>query len=312
MMDKRESGCKIVPAGRRAAWATILLVALASAAEEPWDTTFVISTDPNLEIDCEWNAQERAAGLYSPAAWPQGALATQRALLFAARQLFREEWNIGKTIGAEHPGGGFVQLAEAETGFHKQHEDHPPHVHINFIWPKWSGHVNTHFLTTEDGKVSKPWIIWSVPGCAEGDRYPPAGHWWAELDQLCKPVWWQTWTEDGAIQLKRNETAPLYTLRARNIMGDLAGADVSLGTTVIYTVDITEYDPVALRMAIKIVDLRAPKLITETFLGDPATHKTLTKHTVEEVSLDPNAPPPSGGRRRTPAAGLMNSDRRDR
>jgi len=286
----------MIPAGGIAAWATLLLAALVSAGEqEPWDTTFVIRSDPNLEIDCEWNARERAAGLYSPAAWPQGALATQRALLFAARQLFRDEWKISRVVDAEHPGGGFVQLAEAETGYHKKHEDHPPHVHINFIWPKWSGHVNTHFYTTEDGKVSKPLILWTVPGCTAGDRNPPAGQWWAELDQLCKPVWWQTWTEDGAILLKRTETAPIYKLRARDIKGDLGGADVFVDTKHIYSVDITEYDPVGMRLVVHIGDLRARKLITETFLGDPAMHKTLIKHTVEEEPLDPVPPPARRG-----------------
>jgi len=296
-MDHLKRGCKIVSVGGMAACTAFLLVTLAPAGQEaPWDTKFFPSTDPNIEIDCVWNAQERAAGLYSSATWPQGALATQRVLLFAARQVLRNEWNISKVIGTEHPGGGLAQLAEAETNFYKQHEDHPPHVHINFIWPKWSGHVNTHFLTTEDGKVSKPWIIWWVPGCAEGDRYPPAGTWWAELDQNCKPVWWQTWTEDGAIQLKRTETAPVYTLRARDIAGGLGGADVSLDTIPIYSVNITEYDPLALRMVLRIVDLRARKLITETFLGDPVTRKTLTKHTIEETPLDPPArrPLPKG------------------
>ena len=289
-MDHLKRGCKVLLAGRTAGWVALLLAALAPAAEQiPWETKFFPSTDSNIEIDCVWNAQERAAGLYSPATWPQGALATQRALLFAARQVLQNEWNISKVIGTEHPGGGFTQLAEAETNSYKQHEDHPPHVHINFIWPKWSGHVNTHFLTTEDGKVSKPWIIWWVPGCEGGARYPPAGTWWAELDQRCRPVWWQTWTEDGAIQLKRTETAPIYTLRARDIVGDLAGADVSLGTEIICLVNITEYDPLAMRMVVRIVDLRARKLITETFLGDPVTRKTLIKHTIEEAPLDPPA-----------------------
>ncbi len=290
-MNSLTRAYKIISVGVVASWLTLVPAAPAPAGEQPqpWDTTFVISTDPNMEIDCEWNAQERAAGLYSPAAWPQGALATQRALLFAARQLFRDEWNISKVVGAEHPGGGFVQLAEAETGYHKQHEDHPPHVHINFIWPKWSGHVNTHFYTTEDGKVSKPLILWTVPGCVQGERYPAAGTWWPELDQNCKPVWWQTWTEDGAIQLKRTDTAPVYTLRARDVVGDLGGADVSLGTELICSVNITEYDPLALRMVLHIVDLQARKLTTETFFGDPVTRKTLTKHTIEETPLDPPA-----------------------
>ena len=70
----------------------------------------------------------------------------------------------GKVAAAEHPGGGHAQLAEAETNFYKEHTDNPPHIHVNFVWPNWSGHVNTHFLTTEDAKVSKPWIIWWVIG----------------------------------------------------------------------------------------------------------------------------------------------------
>jgi hypothetical protein len=278
--------------GRTIVLAIVVLAALtAHAQEDIWDTKFMIGTDRYLPIHCAWNAQERAAGSYSPADWPQGALATERALLFAARQVLRNEWDISKVIAVEHPGGGHAQLAEAETNFYKKHVDHPPHLHINFIWPKWSGHVNTHFLTTEDGRVSKPWIIWWVQGCEGGERNPPAGKWWPELDQHCKPVWWQTWTEDGAIQLKRTETAPIYTLRARNIAGDLAGADVLLGATHVYSIDVTEYDPLAMRMVVRIGDLRARKLITETFIGDPATRKTLTKHTIEEKPLDETPKP---------------------
>jgi hypothetical protein len=266
---------------------TILFIVLPAAAQEAaWDTKFMISTDRCLPIHCVWNARERAAGLYSPATWPQGALATERVLLFATRQVLRKEWDISKVIAAEHPGGGHAQLAEAETNFYKKHEDHPPHLHINFIWPNWSGHVNTHFLTTEDGRVSKPWIIWWVKGCESGDRNPPAGKWWPELDQHCRPVWWQTWTREGAILLKRTESAPIYKLRARDIKGDLGGADVYVDTQHIYTVDITEYDPIGMRMVVRVGDLRAHKLITETFLGEPATHKTLTKHTIEETALD--------------------------
>jgi len=278
----------------RQALAAVLLIALPAPAEEAaWDTKFMIGNDRNLQIHCAWNARERAAGPYSPADWPQGALAAERALLFAARQVLRDEWKIGAVVAAEHPGGGHVQLAEAETNFYKKHTDHPPHIHINFIWPKWSGHVNTHFLTTADGKVSKPWIIWWVPGCEGGDRNPPAGTWWPELDQHCRAVWWQTWTEDGAIQLKRAPEAPIYRLRARNITGDLGGADVHMDNRHIYWVDVTEYDPIRMRMVVHIGDLRAHKLVTETFLGDPATRKTLTKHTVEERVLDDPAAAPA-------------------
>ncbi|MCU0914160.1 MAG: hypothetical protein MUC88_06320 [Planctomycetes bacterium] len=273
--------------------AALLLAAWPGLSQEdPWDTKFMVGNDRNLQIHCAWSARERAGGPYAEGTWPQGALATERALLFAARQVLRDEWKIGAVVAAEHPGGGHVQLAEAETNFYKKHTDHPPHIHINFIWPKWSGHVNTHFLTTEDGKVSKPWIIWWVPGCEGGERNPPAGRWWPELDQHCRPVWWQTWTEDGAIQLKRTQEAPIYTLRARNISGDLGGADVHLGDRHIYWVDITEYDPLRLRMVVRIGDLRARKLITETFTGDPATHRTLTRHSTEETPLEdtPMAP----------------------
>jgi hypothetical protein len=271
--------------------AALLALPPATAQEGAWDTKFMIGTDRYLPIHCAWNVRERAAGSYSPAAWPRGALATQRALLFAARQVLHNEWDISKVIAAEHPGGGHAQLAEAETNFYKEHPDHPPHLHINFIWPNWSGHVNTHFLTTEDGKVQKPWLIWWVKGCPVDTGNPPAGTWWPELDQECRPVWWQTWTEDGAIQLKRTETAPVYTLRARDVAGDLAGADVHLDRAHIYSVNITEYDPVCLRMVVRIGDLRTRKLITETFLGDPVTRKTLTKHTIEESSLDEAAAP---------------------
>jgi len=261
------------------------------AEDGDWDTKFTISTDQYLRIQCAWNARERAAGSYSPSEWPRGALATQRALLFAARQVLREEWNISRVIASEHPGGGHAQLTEAETNFFKDHTDHPPHIHINFIWPDWSGHVNTHFTTTEKGKVRKPWLIWQVPGCERGQRHPEAGSWWPELDRHCHAVWWQTWTADGAIQLRRTQTANVYTLRARDITGDLSGADVYLGKGKIYSADITEYDPVRLRMVVRITDLKSRKLITETFTGDPASRKALTTHTVTETVLTRKSSP---------------------
>lgn len=272
-------------------WAVILVVsgsmALTVWAEDDgWNTKFTISTDKYLRIQCAWNARERAGGSYTPAEWPRGALATQRALLFAARQVLRDEWDISRVIASEHPGGGHAQLAEAETNFFKEHTDYPPHIHINFIWPNWSGHVNTHFTTTEEGKVRKPWLIWQFRGCERGPRYPKAGSWWPELDQHCRAVWWQSWTADGAIQLKRTQTAGVYILHARDIADDLSGADVYLGKDKIYSADITEYDPVRLRMVVRIIDFKSRKLITETFAGDPISRKTLTIHTISEMALD--------------------------
>jgi hypothetical protein len=262
------------------------IVSAAQTENGNWNTKFMISTDAYLRICCAWNARERAAGSYSPDEWPRGALATQRALLFAARQVLRNEWDIGRVIAAEHPGGGHAQLAEAETNFFKDHTDFPPHIHINFIWPEWSGHVNTHFTTTKEGKVHKPWLIWQVPGCEQGPRYPEAGRWWPELDQDCRAVWWQSWTVEGAIRLKRTQTADIYTLLARDIKDDLSGADVYLGEDKIYSVDITEYDPVRLRMVVRITDFKSCKIITETFIGDPASRKALTTHSVTERPLN--------------------------
>ena len=270
------------------------------AADGDWNTKFTISNDPYLRIQCAWNARERAAGSYSPAKWPRGALATQRALLFAARQVLRNEWDISRVIASEHPGGGHAQLAEAETNFFKDHTDYPPHIHINFIWPEWSGHVNTHFTTTEEGKVHKPWLIWQVPGCERGPRYPEVGSWWPELDQDCRAVWWQSWTVDGAIHLKRTQTADIYRLLARDIAGDKSGADVYLGENKIYSVDIAEYDPVHLRMIVRITDFKSHKIITETFTGDLASRKALATHTVAETVMNGTSlPAPPGAE--TPA-----------
>ncbi|MBN2316507.1 MAG: hypothetical protein JXM79_21445 [Sedimentisphaerales bacterium] len=272
---------------------TSLMPLSAWSVEGPWDTKFFINNGPNLRIQCTWNARERAAGSYSPEEWPRGALATQRALLFAARQVLRDEWDINQVIASEHPGGGHAQLAEAETNFLKEHTDYPPHIHINFIWPEWSGHVNTHFTTTEDGKVRKPWLIWKVPGCEQGPRYPAAGEWWPELDRKCRAVWWQSWTAEGAIQLKRTQTADVYRLLARDIQGDLSGADVYLGKNKIYSVDITEYDPVRLHMIVRITDFKSRKIITETFKGDPVKRKTLVSHDIVETAMSETSSPVS-------------------
>lgn len=261
----------------------------------PWNTKFTISNGPYLRIQCAWNAKERAAGSYSSTEWPRGALATQRALLFAARQVLRNEWDINQVIASEHPGGGHAQLAEAETNFFKEHTDYPPHIHINFIWPEWSGHVNTHFTTTEDGKVFKPWLIWQVPGCERGPRYPEAGSWWPELDQECRAVWWQSWTTDGAIQLKRTQTADVYRLLARDIVGDRSGADVYRGKNKIYSVDIIEYDPVHLRMIVRITDFKSRKIIIETFIGNLASRKALISHNNVETVLNETSSSSSSG-----------------
>ncbi len=270
------------------------------AGDSHWNTKFTISNDPYLRIQCAWNARERAAGSYLQAKWPRGALATQRALLFAARQVLRNEWDISRVIASEHPGGGHAQLAEAETNFFKDHTDYPPHIHINFIWPEWSGHVNTHFTTTEEGKVQKPWLIWQVPGCERGPRYPEAGSWWPELDQDCRAVWWQSWTAEGAIQLKRTQTADIYKLLARDVAGDRSGADVYRGKNKIYSVDIAEYDPVHLRMIVRITDFKIRKIVTETFSGDLASRKALATHTVAETVLNgTSSPAPPGAE--TPA-----------
>lgn len=263
------------------------------AGDGAWNTKFMINSDKYLRIQCAWNAQERAAGSYTSAEWPRGALATQRAMLFAARQVLRDEWNISRVIASEHSGGGHAQLAEAETNFFKEHTDFPPHIHINFIWPNWSGHVNTHFTTTEEGKVHKPWLIWWVKGCEQGSRYPKAGSWWPELDQNCRAVWWQSWTADGAIKLKRTQTADVYILRVRDIAGDLSGADVYLGKEKIYSVDITEYDPARLHMVVRIIDFKSRKLITETFEGDPINRKSLTTHTISEINFNEKSSPAS-------------------
>lgn len=241
-----------------------------------------------------WNAQERAGGHYSPDEWSPGSLATARALMFAARQVLHNEWDISNIIAAEHGGVGFAQLAEAETNYWRQHVDYPPHLHINYIWPGWSGHVNTHFNTTEAGTVRQPFLIWHVPGCAVGSTYPAAGEWWAEIDQACQPVWFQRWTEDGAIELKLEEDAPVYHLAVRNIAGDLSSADVHVGGQLVYSIDISAYDPINLHMVVQITDHRNQMLITETFTGSTDPWDTLTGHTVEETPLPPSpTPPPS-------------------
>lgn len=95
--------------------------------------------------------------------------------------------------------------------------------------------------------------------------------------------------------MKRTQTANVYTLRARDIAGDLSGADVYLGKDKIYSADITEYDPVRLRMVVRITDFKSRKLITETFTGDLASRKALTTHTVTETVLNGTSSPAPPG-----------------
>jgi hypothetical protein len=255
------------------------------------DTKMYWSEGQNLRIWAVWNAPERAGGDYSASNWPQGELATDRAFLFAARLVLYNEWNISEVIAANHFGGGFAQLAEAETNFYKNHTDFPPHFHINFIWPNFSGHVNTHFWTNSNGTVRRAFVLYKVPGCPTGEKYPPSGTWWAEIDQNCNPVWLQSWTADGAVQLRRTTSSPVYTLRGRSVNGDLAGSDVFLGSEKIYSIDITEYDAINLRMVVNISDFRNNKLITETFTGTVNPWKPLTNRTQDESPLQPTPSP---------------------
>jgi hypothetical protein len=257
------------------------------------DTKMGWTEGENIRLSAVWNLPERAGGDYSASSWPRGELATDRAFLFAARQVLRDEWNISSVIASEHPGGGFAQLAEAETNFFRDHRDSPAHFHINFIWPNFSGHVNTHFWTNADGTVRRAFVLYSVPGCSSGQTYPAAGSWWAELDQNCRPVWLQSWTADGAVQLKRSENAPIYTLRGHSVNGDLSSSEVYLGSEKIYAVDIVEYDAANLRMLIRISDYRRNKLITETFTGTVNPWRALANRTIEEGVLDssPGEPP---------------------
>lgn len=257
------------------------------------DTKFWWDEGENFRMFAAWNARERAAGSYSSKDWPRGSLATNRALLFAARQVLRNEWQLDSVIAAQRAGGGFAQLADSETNFWQQHIDYPPNININYIWPKWTGHVNTHFNTTEDGKVRQPFLIWDVPGCAKGDKFPKAGVWWAEIDETCQPVWYQRWTSDGAIELKLTEDSPVYRLVASDIMGDLSSASVYADDQLIYSVDITEYDPINLQMVVKILDHRKGSLITEVFSGNKDPWDTLVSHTIDEEPL--SSPPTASG-----------------
>jgi hypothetical protein len=257
------------------------------------DTKMSLAEGPNLRVWAVWNAPERAGGDYAAESWPQGELAADRAFLFAARLVLRDEWDISKVIAEKHPGGGFAQLVEAETNYYKNHADHPAHFHINYIWPGFSGHVNTHFHTSSSGRVRRAFVLYNVPGCPSGETYPPAGSWWAEIDENCRPVWLQSWTADGAVQLKHTDTSPVYTLRGREVSGDLSSSDVYLDGQKIYAVDITEYDPTNLRMVVVTSDFRRSKRITETFTGTVDPWKALASHTAVESPLEEPLPPPA-------------------
>ena len=95
-------------------------------------------------------------------------------------------------------------------------------------------------VTTENGKVNGSFIVWSLPDCEPGETTKPvAGDWWAELDKDCEPVWYQRWTEDGAIELKLSDDDPIYRLVANEPEGDLSSAEVYLEDQLIYSINIT-------------------------------------------------------------------------
>ena len=103
------------------------------------NTKFTWYEGDHILMSASWNAPERAGGFYSSDKWPRGSLATTRILMFAARQVLRDEWDINSIIASKNTGGSFAVISDVETNFWQGHEDFPPHINLNYVLPDWSG-----------------------------------------------------------------------------------------------------------------------------------------------------------------------------
>jgi hypothetical protein len=235
---------------------------------------------PRLTVIEFWNDPSRAACDYGRNPWPRAELAAQRAYVLAARQVLDDEWDISNWIEANRPGRGGARIHGAETNCPGGHRDFPPHIHVFYLSIDNNGawrHINSHHYPNSRGQIEYSFIIANT--CDQTTSYDqPAGAWVNVLDDRCSTVWQQRYTTSGELQLRRSASSPTYTLRMRSISGDLSAIDIVLGSQAIYTIQVTEYDPLRYRMSASIRDIRNGVTYDENWRGDPASGKTLISH----------------------------------
>ena len=258
---------------------------------------------PHIVVAEYWNAPSRAGCDYAANPWPQAQLAAERAYVLGARQVLRDEWDIGGWISQNRPASQ-ARIHGAETNCPNQHFDYPPHVHVfDAVTPAGSSTwqmLNSHHHMDARGKIYDNLVIPSI--CGQNQLFYVADNTWlGMLDEACTAVWQQRYTAAGDLELRRSATAPVYTLRSTGTNGDLSSLDVLLSGAVVYRIDITEYDPIAFHMVAKITDTRKNTMATETWTGDPVQAINLTAHTVQTTAIAPTPNPistPSPGDKR--------------
>ena len=260
--------------------------AVSAAPQSGTYTLFTWNEDPHLLIAEWWNAPSTAACDYAANPWPQAQLAAQRIYVLGARQVLRDEWDIGAWIAQNRAATSEARIHGTETGCYGGHLDYPPHLHVFYLVQGANGplQINSHHYTDANGQISGNFIIPSL--CGQNTSYQqPVNAWLDMLDETCSVAWQQRYTSNGDLELRLDPTAPVYQLRIRSVNGDLAGLDVRLSGSLIYSVDVTQYDPVAMTMVATIKDYRNNLLTTETWKGNAATGSTLDSHTTKVSSL---------------------------
>lgn len=235
-------------------------------------------TEPGLFLDLYWNAQARVPApngttcLYGAANWPAGQLAAERALALGARTVLKDAWDIAGWLSASGKTGK-AWVSEGETNCYNGHTDYPAHVHIAY-WNSWTNLTNSHFYPNAAGKVTGAFVI-PYPGCGGSSYEPAVGSWIDVKDEKCSAVWQQRFTAAGDIELRRNASAAVYALRARGVSGALATVDVLSGSSVLYTVSISTYDPVGYVMEATTTDLTKNSQTLEKWTGFNPTTRTV-------------------------------------
>lgn len=261
-------------------------------------TKYIFSwNEGKLEMDLYWNAMSRAGCDYAGSNWPNLELATERAYTLGARAVLRDEWNIEQWITSNGLTGQ-AWISEAETNCPDGHVDYPPHTHITYL-KDWGNLTNTHFHTGA-GMVSDLFVIpFSACNQNGGSSWTAAiGTWVDSLTENCTVAWQARQSTAKDLELRKSSSSPVYTLRTRNLNGDLSGIDVVLSGQVVYSIDITQFDPLSYKMVASVKDFRKNISYTESWSGFP----TLTHLVANGLTPIPLSPTPWPSATPRPAA----------
>jgi hypothetical protein len=139
----------------------------------------------------------RLAGAYADKPLPAVERSAANNLEFAQREAVRE-LGLGAYVAQEKL--GVIEIMGFDTNDPHGHLDAPPHMHMHLRWPYNTGTQIGHFYISPQGLLleDKVWIT----------RYPipprtfPAGQTSTTLDSQGRPVYAQTITPEGWLQLE--------------------------------------------------------------------------------------------------------------